>query len=589
MKLILDLETNGLLEKTDLVIHCIVCKDIETGKVYTYNPDNISDVLQLLNKSELIAGHNLVNFDVPVLERVLNYKYKGEVFDTLLATRLIYTNLLDQDYKHKQLPAKLYGRQSLEAWGYRLGLRKGDYQEHSDFTEFNGDMLEYCKRDVEVTYLLYQKIIKEKYADTAFKLEHDFAYWISLMERYGVDFDETTAQSLHTILSKRKLELEDKLALVFPAWDKHCGTKVYKRDNKKKGIRAGVPVPIIKTELFNPNSRQHIADRLINVLGWKPKTFTQTGQPEVNEKILNNLPYPEAKLISEYLMIQKRLGQLSDGEQAYLKLNKRGKIYGKVITNGAVTGRCTHHSPNLAQCVSSNSPYGKEFRSLFVAPTDMVFLGLDFSGLELRVLGHYLSVYDNGNFTKTLLEDDIHTANQKATGLPTRSKAKTFIYAFIYGCGDKKLSEILDVTHEEAKRVRQRFNKNLPALGMLISAVRQKFRDFGYLKGIDGRKLICRAEFSSLNTLIQSCGALLVKQGTIILNEELQKANFKWNEDYRMVLHIHDEMQFVVRKERVEEFKTIAKSIFKKTQDYFGFRTPLDGEIKIGSNWSVTH
>jgi len=589
MKLILDLETNGFLDKKDLVIHCIVCKDIETGKVYSYNPDNINDALQLLNKSTLIAGHNLVNFDVPVLEKVLNYKYEGEVFDTLLATRLIYTNLLDHDYKFKELPAKLYGRQSLEAWGYRLGLRKGDYQEHSDFTEFNGDMLEYCKRDVEVTYLLYQKIIKENYADTAFKLEHDFAHWISLMERGGVNFDETTAQSLHTILSKRKLELEDKLALVFPAWEKHCGTKVYKRDNIKKGIKAGVPIPIIKTELFNPNSRQHIADRLINVLGWKPKTFTQTGQPEVNEKILNNLPYPEAKLISEYLMIQKRLGQLSDGEQAYLKLNKKGKIYGKVITNGAVTGRCTHHSPNLAQCVSSNSPYGKEFRSLFIAPADMVFLGLDFSGLELRVLGHYLSVYDNGNFTKTLLEDDIHTANQKATGLATRSKAKTFIYAFIYGCGDKKLGEILDVTHQEAKRVRERFNKNLPALGMLISAVRQKFRDFGYLKGIDGRKLICRAEFSSLNTLIQSCGALLVKQGTIILNKELQQANFKWNEDYRMVLHIHDEMQFVVKKEKVEEFKTIAKSIFKKTQNHFGFRTPLDGEIKVGNNWSDTH
>jgi DNA polymerase I len=588
MKLIFDLESNALLDKLD-TIHCIVCKDIETQQVYSFNPDNIKEGLELLNKATLLVGHNVQGFDLLALKKVYNYEYKGEILDTLLLSRLIYTNLVDHDYKHKELPAKLYGRHSLEAWGYRLGLRKGDYQEHSDFSEFNQDMLDYCKRDVEVTYLLYNKFIKENYSDKAIILEHDFAHWIRKQEQHGVHFDETTAKSLQSILTKRRLELEDKLALVFPAWEKIVGTKVYKRDNKKRGIRAGVPVTITKQEIFNPNSRQHIADRLIKVLGWKPSKFTATGQPEVNEQILNSLEYPEAKIISEFLMIQKRLGQLSDGDQAYLKLNKKGKIYGQVITNGAITGRCTHHSPNLAQCVSSSSAFGKEFRSLFVAPTDMVMCGIDFSGLELRVLGHYLSVYDNGNFKKTLLEDDIHTANQKATGLPTRSQAKTFIYAFIYGCGDKKLSEILNVTYDEAKRVRARFTNNLPALGILINAVRDKFKTYGFLKGLDGRRLICRAEFSSLNTLIQSAGALLVKKGTIILNQELTKAGFKWGEDYAMVLHVHDEMQFIVKKELVEQFKSIAKTIFNKTKEYFNFKTPLDGEIKIGNNWSETH
>lgn len=589
MKLIVDLETNGFLDKDNLVIHCIVCKDIETNQVYSYNPKNLMDSLELLNKAEVIIGHNLIGFDVPVLKKVLNYNYKGEVFDTLLMSRLIWTNLLDTDYKCKELPAKLYGRHSLEAWGYRVGLRKGDYQEHSDFSEYNLDMLEYCQNDVEVTHLLYNKITKENYSPKAIELEHKFAFWISHQEQHGVYFDETTAQSLHTILTKRKLDLEDKLSLAFPSWDKNCGYKRYKRDNKKRGIKANVPIPVIKRETFNPNSRQHIADRLIAVLGWKPKTFTPTGQPEINEKVLDELKYPEAKIISEYLMIQKRLGQLSDGNQAYLKLNKRGKIYGKVITNGAVTGRCTHHSPNLAQCVSSNSPFGKEFRSLFYSPTSMAFVGCDFSGLELRVLGHYLHNYDNGDFSQKLLENDIHTENQKSAGLSSRAKAKTFIYAFIYGCGDKKLGEILDVSNDEAKRVRERFTKNLPALKILIDAVKHKFRSYGYLKGLDGRKLICRAEYSALNTLIQSAGALLVKQGTIILNEDLQKAGFKWGEDYAMVLHIHDEMQFLVKKEKVKQFKEITKSIFKKTQDFFDFRTQLDGEIKVGQNWSETH
>ena len=589
MKLVVDLETNGFLDKDNLVIHCIVCKDIETNQVYSYNPNNLMDSLELLNKAEAIIGHNIQGFDVPVLKKVLNYEYKGMLFDTLLVSRLIWTNLLDSDYKHKELPAKLYGRHSLESWGYRLGLRKGDYQEHSDFTEYNHDMLEYCQRDVDVTHLLFDKIKRENYSEKAIELEHHFAHWIRKQEEHGVYFDETTAQSLHSILTKRRLELEDNLALVFPAWEKHCGSKVYKRDNKKRGIIAGVPVPIIKTEIFNPNSRDMISDRLINVLGWKPSSFTPTGKPEVNEKILKTLPYPEAKVISEYLMIQKRLGQLADGEQAYLKLNKKGKIYGKIITNGAVTGRCTHHHPNLAQCVSSGSEYGKEFRSLFYSPTDMVMCGIDFSGLELRVLGHYLHNYDNGNFSKTLLENDIHTANQEATGLSTRDKAKTFIYAFIYGCGDKKLGEILSISLEEAKKVRQRFMKNLPALKILIDAVKHKFRSYGYLNGIDGRKLFCRAEFSSLNTLLQSCGAILVKQGTIILNQDLKNAGFVWGKDYAMVLHIHDEMQFIVKKEKLETFTEISKSIFNKTQDFFNFKIKLDGKIKVGANWSDTH
>ena len=243
----------------------------------------------------------------------------------------------------------------------------------------------------------------------------------------------------------------------------------------------------------------------------------------------------------------------------------------------------------MAQCVASDSPYGKEFRSLFIAPTDMVMCGIDFSGLELRVLSHFLAIFDNGDFSKRLLEDDIHTVNQKSVGLSTRSEAKRFIYAYIYGCGNAKLGEILNVTLEEAKGIRNKFEKSLPALKTLVDQVRRKYKTVGYIKGLDGRRLIPKAEYSALNTLIQSAGALIVKQGTIILNEELYKSGFKWGEDYAMVLHVHDEMQFYVRKERLEEFKTIALSIFNKTKDFFNFRCQLDGEIKVGQNWSDTH
>ncbi len=589
MKLILDLETNGFLDRDNLVIHCIVCKDIETNEVYSYNPNTINDALELLNKAEVLIGHNITGFDIRALKQILNYDFKGKAFDTLLCSRLIWTNRLELDYQYKQMPPKLYGKHSLESWGYRLGLRKGDYQEHSTFDEYNQDMLEYCQRDVEVTHLLFQKILRTNYSEEAITLEHKFAFWIQKQEEHGVDFDERSAETLHSILTKKRLEISDKLSLVFSEWKKSTGFKTYKRDNIKRGIKAGVPVEQFKTEIFNPNSRDHIADRLQKVLGWSPKSFTATGKPEVNEKILKALPYPEAKLLAEYLMITKRLGQLADGEQAYLKLNKRGKIYGKVITNGALSGRCTHHHPNLAQCVSSGSPFGKEFRALFTSPSSMVMCGIDFSGLELRVLGHYLNVYDNGDFSRKLLEDDIHTINQKATGLPTRNKAKTFIYAFIYGAGNEKLGEILEVNNDEAKRVRQKFEASLPALKTLTTSAKHKFKLVGHVKGIDGRKLLPRAEHSVLNTLIQSAGALLVKQGTIILNEELHRHGFVWGKDYAMILHVHDEMQFIVQKDKLEKFKEVAKGMFKKTQEHFNFKTELDGEMKVGQNWSETH
>ena len=228
-------------------------------------------------------------------------------------------------------------------------------------------------------------------------------------------------------------------------------------------------------------------------------------------------------------------------------------------------------------------------RQLFVAPTSMDMCGIDFRGIELRVLSNYLHNFDSGHFQKTLLEDDIHTTNQKHLGLQSRDKAKTFIYAYIYGAGNDKLSEILDVSAAEAKRIREKFEELLPALRNLKDAVRVKYRNQKWIYGLDKRKLMCRAEFSSLNTLIQSAGALLVKAGTIIINKDLETAGFKWGEDYRMVLHIHDELQFVVKKDKVEKFKLIAKQMFKKTQDYFNFRCPLDGEIKVGKNWSDTH
>ena len=283
MKLILDIETNGFLDTLDK-IHCMVFRDVDTQKVYSYNPDQINEGLELLKKADMIIGHSVMEFDLPAIEKVTGYKYTGEILDTLLCSRLIWTNMSEIDYSKKNLPPKLIGKHSIESWGFRLGLRKGDFQENNTFDVWTKEMQDYCERDVEVTYLLYKLIEKQNYSQKAITLEHDFAHWIIKQSQGGVDFDETTAQSLFLSLTKQRLEIEQKLSAVFGSWKKSIGFKTYKRDNKKRGIKAGVPVEQFKTEIFNPNSRDHIADRL-KTLGWIPKSFTATGKPEVNEKV----------------------------------------------------------------------------------------------------------------------------------------------------------------------------------------------------------------------------------------------------------------------------------------------------------------
>ena len=503
MKLIFDIETDGFLEECSKV-HSIVIKDIETNQVFSYHGDKIGRGLMLLNGANLLVGHNILKFDLAVLKKLYprQYDIKAEILDTLLVSRLIWTNQKELDFQKKELPLNLAGRHSLESWGYRLGLRKGEFAKTNDFTEWSEEMQKYCEQDVEVTHELYNLIQKQKYSPEAIRLEHNFARCIHLQEAHGFHFDVASAKKLYASLANRRLELEKSLVSTFPNWKQYIGTFIPKRDNKTLGYKKGVSVKKYKEMTFNPNSRDHISNRLMNK-GWKPKDFTPDGKPKVDESVLSKLEYPEAKLLAEHFLVQKRIAQLAEGNNAWLKLQKDGKIYGGVITNGANTGRCTHQRPNVAQTPSVGVPYGKECRSLFTVPDGFQLIGCDASGLELRCLAHYIGAFDEGHFTKQLLDGDIHTYNQKQIGLPTRDLAKRCIYGVIYGIGDTRLGSVVGKSSQEGKRIKAKLFEGLPALKKLRDNVIVKTRNQKYLLGLDKRKLIPRSEHSSLNLLIQ--------------------------------------------------------------------------------------
>jgi DNA polymerase-1 len=573
-----DIECNGLYADVDRVV-CIGIKDSLTSETTVYyRNDEIDIALELIRLADVVVGHNIVAFDIPVLKK-LYPKWAGPeglIRDTLVMARVMWPDIKEDDYKIKDFNKALIGSHSLKAWGHRLKMDKGLFLEKEvpDFRQmvYSKELADYCAKDVEITCSLYDHIsshIRAYGLDEAecWILEHQFAEQIAQQERNGFAFDSAAAADLYGTLAQIKTDLESDLISSVPPTEVKLKTKVKK-------------IP------FNPGSRQQIAAALIN-LGWNPEDYTPTGEPKVDEAVLSTLDYPIAKKLSQYLMVQKRIGMLAEGDEAWLKVVKAdGRIHGSVNHNGAVTGRCTHRSPNLAQVTGVGSPWGKECRQLFVAPPGRVLVGVDAQGLELRCLAHYLARWDDGSYGKELLEGDIHTANQKAAGLPTRADAKKFIYAWLYGAGPAKLGSIVGGGAKEGRELNKRFLAKFPAIGKLKAAIDFGVDSRGYLIGLDGRHLRIRSKHSALNTLLQSCGAILMKKATVLMHQMFRGAGVH---DVLQVAHIHDEVQLEVAKDRAAEVASLAKRSIEQAGVGLGFRIRLDGSVSIGCNWAETH
>ncbi len=574
--IILDIETDGLLDTVSKV-HCLVYKIDDSITVAT-KQEEIEDSLKVLKTGQII-GHNILGFDLEVLRRLYGFKIPiSQVTDTLILSRLIHADLRSEDIKVRRLEPKYFGSHSLKAWGYRLENLKGEYGvSENAFEELSQEMIDYCIQDVELTDILWKNFRGRLPSKNSVKLEHQIANICNKQEYYGINFDETKAVKLYSELASKRDVLETKLKKVFGSWLINEGLRRNKLYSKVKIIE------------FNPNSRQHIAKRLKELRGWKPQEFTPTGEAKIDETILKKLDYPEAKLMSEYLMLNKRIGQLAEGDQAWLKLVKNGRLHGRVNTMGASTSRCSHSNPNLAQVPNTNAPYGKDCRSLFTANRGQKLLGVDVSGLELRCLSHYLARYDNGEYGKKLLEEDIHTVNQEAAGLATRDQAKTFIYGFLYGAGDQKIGEIVGKGRKEGKLLKTKFLSQLPALKSLRKAVQDKAVEQGAIKGLDGRFVPVRSQHAALNTLLQSAGAIICKQWVVEIHSLLNKKGFKRGEDYNQVAFVHDEVQLTVKENYAEQIGRICVEAITITGTRFGLRIPLSGEYSIGNNWGETH
>ena len=571
--LFLDIETDGLDPST---IWMAVTRQDGQSKVH-YSADTLSDALQ---GSFSVIGHNLIGFDLPVLKRLWGLSVASErVQDTLVLSRL-------------SDPAREGGHR-LANWGEILGYPKGD---HSDWTCYSKEMEEYCIRDVEVTEKAYNKLRIEllKFSKESIELEHQVQCIIQQQVRNGWLLDIRHAMDLLATLKERQMALEDEVQQVFkPKWvDVKEVTPKTKKDGSlsKVGLtddeyakiqETGDRSPFMRKHLkpFNLGSRRQIGEYLKD-FGWEPKVLTPTGQPVVDEATLSTVEgIPQAQLIAEYLMVQKRVAQVDSWIEAADE--DTGRVHGYVNSNGAVTGRMTHSKPNVAQVPASRAPYGEQCRACWTVPKNKVLVGFDASGLELRMLAHYMN---DKEYTNEILHGDIHTANQQLAGLESRDQAKTFIYAFLYGAGDGKLGTIVGGNASTGAALRERFLDGLPTLRTLTERV-QKDAEREVLEGLDGRLLHVRSAHSALNTLLQGAGAIVMKKALTILDEYARL----WNLNYSFIGNIHDEVQSEVAPEQADKFGRLAVSCLEAAGLAFDLNCPLTGEYKVGRNWSETH
>ena len=569
-RIALDIETNMAHD----VIHLCVTQDIDTQEVRIWTAQ--TGLWDYLKDATLIAAHNGISFDFPILNKLWKTKIGlRQAYDTLVVSRLLE-------------PTRENGH-SLDAWGKTLGVAKLDYKatwqwmmnRREDYegecfdAPIDGLLSYYCSRDVSVLVALFRtlcdSVSAKGFSSESILLEHQVAAIINKQERNGFKLDVVHATCLLSELKGKMSAINDNMQALYPPYE-------VERISEKTG-------KVLKPEVvvFNPASRQQIAEKLIG-LGWKPKKFTEPtanypqGQAIVDESVLMSLKYPIAQLIAEYMMLGKRIAQI----ESWLEVvGKDGRVHGRVITNGAVTGRATHSKPNMAQIPNTSSQYGKECRQCWTVEEGNVLVGIDLSGIELRCFAHYLNDED---YIKEVVYGDVHTRNQQAFGVDSRNDAKTILYATLYGASPAKIGTIIGGTAAKGQAIIDGFRRSVPAYAALQKKV-AAYAAKGWLPGLDGRRLAVRSEHSALNTLLQSAGAIIAKQWIVCIDKKLKQEQIS----YKLVAWVHDEVQIEASPDDAEKIGKLVVECAKEAGEILKFRCPVSAEWKVGKNWYDCH
>ena len=647
-----DIETNGLGDSNKLWI----CggKDLSTGEVKRFDnchedPVAKAEAIKWYEAADLIVGHNFVQFDAPMLNKLLKPGLidPRKVVDTVIISRLVDYNIA--------IPKGAQYPHSLKAWGIRLNKHKGDF---NDFSKFSIDMVDYWYQDIEVTESLYDHfndIIWSSDWRNSLRTEHDVQIELVRTQYYGFCFDKPKAEFLLNSVQTKMRTLEEQFQIDFPPKLTEVNRIKYRlkkdgtemstvtKSKQKYGMTHTEGEDLICSDWisFNPGS---VKDR-IDVLweaNWKPVDKTKTaiefsrtkvGDPwkksiasmdqdfynkkkvhlgiygyTVSEANLSTLPETAptgAKALAQWLTLEGRRSSLVEwlgqcGEDL--------RIHGSINNIGAWTGRCSHKDPNTANI--SSPFYGdaktaveqvkKQFdvhlRACWTVPSGSWLVGTDADGIQLRVLADYLwRHFDADQYAQAIMtgrkenETDIHNVNKKALDVPngTRDMAKTFIYAWLLGAGVAKTGQILNVGMMAATQARTRFEMSIDGLYNLKNQLVPYIADQGYFTGYDGRRVPVPNAHKTLAGMLQNGEACLMKHSLIKWHDKARKEGIK----FKMVGFIHDEYQVEVTgtEEEARLLGKIQSDCMLETGEELGFKIPTPGSYDVGKNWAETH
>jgi DNA polymerase I-like protein with 3'-5' exonuclease and polymerase domains len=608
---IFDLEGNGLLE-TITRIHCIVIGELDSDHVHEYGPDQIADALAHLARADTLIGHNIQSYDLPVLRKLHEWMPQPacRIIDTLIAGRLILPNLdrIDGEVTKRARDkafGQIYGKYSLEAWGVRLGVTKIG-AELEDWSRWSPEIHARCVGDVRINKRLWQFLQPDGYPRAALELEHDIAAICDRITADGAPFDTAAAMQLREDWEARRIALAAQLRTQFPT-------------------------------VKNLNSRVQIG-ALLEARGWQPEKRTEkTKRPVIDDELLESLPatYPEFIGLAEHFILGRRLGQLANGERAWINnVHVDGHIHGGLVHIGTPHSRAKHLGPNLAQVPNpkKGKPSGRECRALLRHPGDWVFVTCDQGNLQDRSFAHYLAAYDNGAYAGAFADEvDQHWRTAAALGLVSEARnktnkihtairegAKTFRYAFLFGAGSLKVGQtIADIVRvvaaidprnalstkfwagnkypselalrQTGKQVLNRFVAATPGLRALRASLTTEHRRRGWVEGLDGRRVPTEADYKALNRIVTASEAVICKHWLRAVYAELC-ARFRYGPDgdAYLALWIHDELVVCCRPTIAEQVGELLVRHAQKAGEYYGFRLPLEAEFKIGRDWAGT-
>jgi DNA polymerase I-like protein with 3'-5' exonuclease and polymerase domains len=593
-----------ILEQVDNEILSLCIVDVDSrqrwsctdyGEGYT----SIQDGLDLLTNADRIIAHNGCGFDELAAKIVYPlWGFKGESVDTLIMSQLLFPNLHTLDYKRPHVPKELTGSHGLKAWGIRLTSFKTDYQ--GDFLEWSKEMQDYCEQDVEVTLALYSHLFAMNYSMDAIIMEGRFLNIITQQTVNGVHFDKDAALKLYDEIEEEMAPLLKEIKANIPDWVERSEFTPKVNNSTRGYVKDETIIREVITP-FNPNSRPQIVKYFKETYSWKPTVFTQdkktkqfTTNPKIDADIMDGLPYPEAEYLSKFLVKKALMSKLKDAKGGWTNIvRESGKIHGKMNTLGTRTRRCTHSSPNISQVPAPGKYKGEECRKLFVAPPGYKIVGADMSGIQLRMFAHYLYPYDNGAYAREILEGDIHTANQKAAGLPTRPLAKTFIYAFLFGGGDGVLGKGLhpkgseQIRKSAGSKLRRSFLAKTPAIGLLLGDIKIVHRTRKKMKLMDGGSVPSPSEHTALNTLLQGSDSVCCKTWVVLSHKLLEERGL--SQHVAPIIQSHDEQELLVKEEYAVEVGELLKEAATLTGELLETRIRLDAEYRIGDNWYDVH